>query len=199
MPTADQPPARFTALLYLARLVFALAWAAAFTAAGPGLTVLGAVLAVGYPAVDAIAVVTDAAVTARRQALTPAARAGLIFNVLVSVAAAVALGVASTSGVPAVLRVWGVWAVVAGFGQLVVALSRRRSHSGQWPLIAAGGLSCVVGCTFLAKAAAEHPSLSSIPGYAVVGALFFTVALVRLRWSTRRSALPGTAGVSGAR
>ncbi|WP_037078296.1 hypothetical protein [Pseudonocardia spinosispora] len=173
------------ATLYLARILFALAWAASLAAAGPGLSTTIAVLVVLYPAVDAAAVITDAVLTSRREALTRAARSGLAFNVAVSVTAAIALGLAAASSLPAILRVWGIWATVAGLGQLVVALARRRSHQGQWPLIISGGLSCIVGFTFIAKAAASQPSLSSIPGYAVLGAVFFTVALLRLWWSRR--------------
>ena len=46
---------------------------------------------------------------------------------VVSAVAAVGLAVAVTSGVPAVLQVWGVWAAVAGAVQLVVAFAGAGS------------------------------------------------------------------------
>ncbi|MEV5691401.1 hypothetical protein [Micromonospora globbae] len=56
-------------------------------------------------------------------------------------------GVAGTSGIPAMLRVWGAWAVVAGLVQLVVGVT-RRAMGGQWPMIISGGLSVLAGGSF---------------------------------------------------
>ncbi len=53
---------------------------------------------------------------------------------------AVGVAVAGASGIPAVLRVWGAWAIAAGLVQLVVGVT-RRAMGGQWPMIISGGLS----------------------------------------------------------
>ena len=136
---------------------------------------------------DVAAVLVDAVLTGRgrRSGLSRGARLGLVVNLAVSAAAAVALAFAAADGVPAVLRVWGTWAVVAGLAQLVVAVARRRAHRGQWSLVLSGGLSCVAGTTIALSAGAPNPGLANIAGYAVAGAVFFAVAVVRLRRSRR--------------
>ena len=182
-----QDASRTLANLYLGRLVFALGWAAVFAATAAGLDVLTGVLLVLYPAVDVAAVLVDAVLAGRgrHSGLSRGARLGLVVNLAVSAAAAVALAFAAADGVPAVLRVWGTWAVVAGLAQLVVAVARRRAHRGQWSLVLSGGLSCVAGTTIALSAGAPNPGLANIAGYAVAGAVFFAVAVVRLRRSRR--------------
>jgi uncharacterized membrane protein HdeD (DUF308 family) len=103
----------------------------------------------------------------------------LYVNVAVSLLAAAGLAVAGASGVPAVLRVWGAWAVVAGLVQLLVGVS-RRTMGGQWPMIISGGISVLAGGSFVAAAAAADPALTNAVGYAIPGAVFFGIAAVRL-------------------
>ena len=192
-PSAQDGP-RNLANLYLGRLVFALGWAAVFAATEAELDVFTGVLLVLYPAVDVAAVLVDAVLAGhgRRTGLSRGARLGLVANLAVSAVAAVALAFAAADGIPAVLRVWGTWAVVAGLAQLVVAVARRRSHPGQWSLVLSGGLSCVAGTTIALSASASHPGLTAIAGYAVAGAVFFAVSVVRLRHS-RRVGVPRSA------
>ncbi|TYB96971.1 hypothetical protein FXF53_20775 [Micromonospora sp. WP24] len=160
--------------LYLVRFAFAIVWAlVAFTTAehlGP----LAVTLLVLYPLFDVAAAVVDA--RASRTTGSP----GLLYaNVTVSLLAAVGLAVASTSGIPAVLRVWGAWAIVAGLIQLLVGATRRRM-GGQWPMIISGGISVLAGGAFIAGAAAENPTLTNAIGYAIPGAIFFLISAVRL-------------------
>jgi uncharacterized membrane protein HdeD (DUF308 family) len=102
------------------------------------------------------------------------------------VIATVGLVFAVTSGIPAVLQVWGVWAVLAGLVQLVVAL-RRRTLGGQWAMIASGTISTVAGISFFLQASVPHASLRNIAGYALLGGVFFLVSALRLSRSTSRS------------
>jgi hypothetical protein len=81
---------------------------------------LAATLLVVYPLFDAAAAVVDARAS---RATRPSVL--LFVNIAISVLAAVALAFADASGIPAVLRVWGVWAIVAGLIQLGVAVARR--------------------------------------------------------------------------
>ncbi|WP_433802512.1 DUF308 domain-containing protein [Actinomycetospora sp. CA-084318] len=161
--------------LLLARVVAAVVWAVTVMAVAPGIGPVLAVLVALYPLADVVLVGLDA----RRAAAS--ARVGLLANAALSALAAVALAVAATRDLPSVLLVWGVWAVVAGLGQCVVALSRRRVRRGQWPLVVSGGLSCVVGVAFVVMAAGPAPSLAPVAGYALAGAAFALVGLVRLR------------------
>jgi hypothetical protein len=178
-PTA--PAGRDQVPLLIARVVFALVWAVALLATGPMLGLAVAIVLVLYPLGDLVLVAGDAVRSSRAGRVSRGTWIGFAGNLLVSAIAAVGLAVAAGDGVPGVLRVWGAWAVVSGLGQLVVALARRRARRGQWPLVVAGGLSCLVGLAFVAMAAGPAPALAPLAGYAAAGAVFALVGLVRLR------------------
>ncbi|AVT36801.1 hypothetical protein [Plantactinospora sp. BB1] len=174
--TAPRSPAIASTLrrLYFVRFAFAIAWALVmFTIAGH-LNPLVVALLVLYPLFDVGAAVVDA--RASRATGSPTL---LYVNVAVSLLAAVGLAVAGTSGIPAVLRVWGAWAVVAGLVQLIVAVN-RRGMGGQWPMIVSGGISVLAGGSFIAAAAADNPVLTNAIGYAIPGAVFFLLSAIRL-------------------
>lgn len=160
--------------LYLVRFGFALIWAVVVFLTASSIGPVSVTLLVIYPLFDAGAAVVDAhSSRASRLAL------GLYVNIAISVIAAGGLVFAVTSGIPAVLRVWGVWAVVAGLVQFVVAL-RRRDLGGQWAMIASGALSTLAGISFFVQAAAPHASLRNLAGYALLGGIFFLVSALRL-------------------
>jgi uncharacterized membrane protein HdeD (DUF308 family) len=167
--------------LYLARFVFAVVWAVLFGLSASTLGAFAVVLLFLYPAVDAAAAVVDAR-SSRWSAVLSA-------NVAVSALAAVGLALAGAGGVPAVLRVWGAWAIVAGLIQLAVGLSRRRL-GGQWAMITAGGLSAVVGVGFIASAGSAT-SATSVAGYAAVGGIFFLISALRLRRTAHAAVVAG--------
>ncbi|MEV0663825.1 DUF308 domain-containing protein [Actinomadura luteofluorescens] len=170
--------------LYLVRFGFALVWAALLWPTASSINPLTAVLIVLYPAFDVAAAVIDAR-SARVNVGGGSAKAsvpGLYVNVAISTLTAVLLAVALTSGVSAVLRVWGAWAVVAGIVQLVVAVRRRRM-GGQWAMIASGAISVLAGASFFLMASSADASLTSVAGYALLGGVFFLVSALRLRRS----------------
>jgi uncharacterized membrane protein HdeD (DUF308 family) len=160
--------------LYFARAAFAIVWAVVTFAVADELTALTTTLLVIYPLVDVAAALIDA-----RSSRSTGSPVLLYVNVVVSLLAAVGLAVAGSSGVPAVLRVWGAWAVVAGLVQLVVGVTRRRL-GGQWPMIISGGLSVLAGSSFIVAASASDPALTNAVGYAIPGAAFFLIAAIRL-------------------
>jgi hypothetical protein len=167
--------------LYFVRFVFAIVWALVmFTIAGH-LGPLTVTLLVLYPLFDVAAAIVDA-----RASRTIGSPALLYANVAVSLLAAIGLAIASASGIPAVLRVWGAWAVVAGLIQLIVGVT-RRGMGGQWPMIISGGISVLAGGAFIASAAADNPALTNAIGYAIPGAVFFLISAVRLGPAARRS------------
>jgi uncharacterized membrane protein HdeD (DUF308 family) len=155
--------------LYFARFVFAAAWAAAFAAVGGSIDAASVTLLILYPVVDVAAAVVDV-----RSSRNPV----LYVNIAVSTLAAIGFAVAATADVAAVLRVWGLWAIVAGAVQLLVAL-RRRTMGGQWPMIASGTISLVAGAAFLARAG-DATSMTMSAGYALLGGIFFLASAVRL-------------------
>ncbi|OLR95394.1 hypothetical protein [Actinokineospora bangkokensis] len=178
MTTLDSPvtssPAPALRRLYFARFAFAVVWAGLLLLAGPGLGPLGVALVVLYPLVDVGAAVVDA-----RSSRAGGPTTGLYANIAVSLIAAVGLAIAASSGVPAVLRVWGAWAIAAGLAQLAVGLV-RRALGGQWPMILSGGISVLAGTSFLVMAGGADPALTSVAGYATLGGVFFLISALRL-------------------
>ncbi len=162
--------------LYLVRFGFALVWAILLFLTASNSSPLTAVLLVLYPVFDVAAAVVD--VRSQRVGASRSA-VGLVVNITVSTLAALGLAVALTSGIPAVLRVWGAWALLAGVLQLVVAVGRRRL-GGQWAMIISGALSVVAGTTFVVQSFAPGASLVAVAGYALLGGVFFLVSALRL-------------------
>lgn len=160
--------------LYFVRFAFAIAWAALLVVAGRQLGPVAAVLVVLYPLFDVAAAVVDA-----RASGAASSRWGLYLNMTISLLAAIGLGIAAASGVPAVLIVWGAWAVVAGLIQLVVGIT-RRALGGQWPMMLSGGISVIAGTSFVLMAGAPDPALVTVAGYATLGGIFFLVSALRL-------------------
>jgi len=157
--------------LYFVRFAFAIVWAVLMFTNQSRLGPAGVALLVLYPLFDVGAAVVDA-----RSSRTTR---GLYVNIAISTLAAIGLAFAAASGVPAVLRVWGAWAVLAGLVQLIVGLG-RRTLGGQWPMILSGGISVLAGASFIAAASATSPSLTNIAGYAVLGGIFFLTSALRL-------------------
>ncbi|GAB3944198.1 membrane protein [Kribbella albertanoniae] len=157
--------------LYFVRFAFAIVWALLMFATQSRLGPAGIALLVLYPLFDVGAAVVDSRSSGNSR--------GLSVNIAISSLAAIGLAFGAASGVPAVLRVWGAWAVISGLVQLFVALGRRKL-GGQWPMILSGGLSVLAGGSFIVSAAATDPTLTNIAGYAVLGGIFFLVSALRL-------------------
>ncbi|MEV5217577.1 hypothetical protein AB0K78_25810 [Streptomyces albidoflavus] len=173
-PAAASPAAALRKLYFL-RFAFAAAWAALLLTTAGTLTTLTAVLLVAYPLFDVGCAVADL------RSARPEGRPvrGLYVNAALSTLTAVGLAVAATSGIPAVLRVWGAWAITAGLVQLAVGVA-RRGLGGQWAMIASGGISTLAGASFLAQAGGADASLSALAGYAFLGGVFFLASALRL-------------------
>ncbi|NEC98081.1 hypothetical protein G3I57_22635 [Streptomyces albidoflavus] len=173
-PAAASPAAALRKLYFL-RFAFAATWAALLlTTAGP-LTTLTAVLLVAYPLFDVGCAVAD--LRSARPGGLPVR--GLYVNAALSTLTAAGFAVAATSGIPAVLRVWGAWAITAGLVQLAVGVA-RRGLGGQWAMVASGGISTLAGASFVAQAGGADASLSALAGYAFLGGVFFLVSALRL-------------------
>lgn len=177
-PTTTAPTLR---RLYFVRFGFAIVWALVMFTTTKHIGPLAATLLVVYPLFDAAAAVVDA--RASRGTRSP----NLLYaNIAVSLLAAVGLAVADASGIPAVLRVWGAWAIVAGLIQLIVGVT-RRAMGGQWPMIVSGGISVLAGGSFIATASATNPALTNAVGYAIPGAIFFLISAIRLGGAAKQN------------
>ena len=170
MSTVTAPIAPSLRRLYFVRFGFALVWAGLLAATASSLGPVSVTLLVLYPLFDAVAAVIDA----RASKAT-----SLYANIAISSVAAIGLALAASSGIPAVLRVWGAWAIVSGLAQLTVGVV-RRDLDGHWPMIISGGISTIAGAAFILQAAQQGASLVNLAGYATLGGLFFLVSALRL-------------------
>jgi uncharacterized membrane protein HdeD (DUF308 family) len=173
--------------LYFVRFLFAAAWAGAFAAIGSSLGAGSVTLLILYPAFDVAAAAFDV-----RSSRNPV----LYLNMAISAAATIGLAFAAADGIPAVLRVWGGWAIAAGLVQLFVAL-KRRALGGQWAMILSGSISVIAGGGFLRQASGAT-SMKVFAGYATLGGLFFLISAVRLL-RARNTSTGNTTNLSEAR
>ncbi|MFJ6904550.1 hypothetical protein [Streptomyces griseoluteus] len=170
--------------LYFLRFAFATVWAVLVFASARSLNPLSATLLVIYPLFDVACAVLDI----RSAKANHGPVRGLYANVALSALTTAALVAAVTSGLPAVLRVWGAWAITAGAVQLIVgAVRSRRGMAGQWPMILSGAISTFAGASFAAQAAKANASLGALAGYAFLGGVFFLVSALRLRRQSDRA------------
>lgn len=166
---------------YFTRAAFSAAWVtAAFTlGAQPA---LAAVLLVAYPAWDAAANYADASRTgalARNRTQT--------INVVVSVATTIAVIIALQMGMNAVLGVFGAWAILSGLLQLATGIGRWKSGA-QWAMVLSGAQSALAGGFFILQSRTPAvPSISTIAGYAALGAVYFLISAVWLSVKTWRA------------
>lgn len=183
--SSTQTYARSLRTLYFVRFAFAIAWVGimfAATGASDGPNPLLTTLLVIYPLFDAGAVLWQL----RADPDTQRSKVAEWVNVVVSVAVAIALGVASSVSIPAALAVWGVWAIVAGVPQLVAAI-RNRHDGGQVPQMLSGGISVFAGAGFLFQGLQGGGMITGAAGYATLGAIFFLISAIRLSLKLKKS------------
>ncbi|CAN5779644.1 membrane protein [soil metagenome] len=167
---------------YFTRAAFSLVWVgAAFSVADSKTAVVAALLLI-YPAWDAVANTVDAQRNGgfRRNPTQ-------VFNAVVSLMTTLAVGVALTQSMNAVLAVFGVWAAFSGLLQLATGVRRWKSFGGQWPMILSGIQSTAAGGMFLVEANAPAlPQISAIAPYAAFGAFYFLISAIWLTVSEAR-------------
>jgi uncharacterized membrane protein HdeD (DUF308 family) len=167
---------------YSARAAFSIVWVAvAFTLAA-GTPVLAAAMLLVYPAWDAAANVVDANRNGGLRSNLPQA-----LNAVVSTVTTVAVAIALSHSMFAVLGVFGVWASLSGLFQLATAVRRWKALGAQWAMALSGAQSAVVGVTFVIKAnGSQVPGIVDIAPYAALGAFYFLVSAIWLVISDRR-------------
>ncbi|MEV4450580.1 DUF308 domain-containing protein [Streptomyces mirabilis] len=173
--------------LYLIRVAFSLIWVALVVTTSASLvstdkpTVIAAVLLVIYPLWDVIATLLE-----RRMAGTGSTDRLGTTNMALGLAATAGMIIAVFSTIGTALLVFGIWALLSGAIQLVVAIRRRRTVGAQWPMVISGGLSVLAGASFAAMSASATSSLSTVAGYSAFGALWFLVSVIALSIRSRR-------------
>lgn len=167
---------------YFARAAFSIVWVVAAIGSANGATAVVAALLLIYPAWDAIANLVDAQRNGGLRSNPTQA-----FNAVVSLVTTIAVAIALTESMNAVLGVFGVWAALSGLLQLATGVRRWKSHGAQWPMILSGIQSTVAGGMFLVQAnATEPPQITTIAPYAAFGAFYFLVSAVWLTVSDAR-------------
>ncbi|MFD8003018.1 DUF308 domain-containing protein [Streptomyces mirabilis] len=173
--------------LYLIRVAFSLIWVALVVTTSASLvstdkpTVIAAVLLVVYPLWDVIATLLE-----RRMAGTGSTDRLGTTNMALGLATTAGMVIAVFSTIGTALLVFGIWALLSGAIQLVVAIRRRRTVGAQWPMVISGGLSVLAGASFAAMSASATSSLSAVAGYSAFGALWFLVSVIALSIRSRR-------------
>jgi uncharacterized membrane protein HdeD (DUF308 family) len=177
--------------LFLIRGLVAIVWAAAISAVSDslttGVTAAAGIVVVIYPLIDVAASLIDA----RTQ--HGAARGPLLAGAALSAiaGAALAVAVAATASVADVLAVFGVWALLSGAAQFVVALRRRAQFGTQWPMLLAGVGSIGFGIAFVTASTSADPMLNMLAIYAAGGGIDFVAqAWLLARRRRRLAAVP---------
>ncbi|MBW9091545.1 DUF308 domain-containing protein [Rhizobium wenxiniae] len=173
---------------YLARAAFSILWVIAALTAGQHSFAVAATLLIIYPAWDAAANVVDAL---RSGGL--AINRSQAINVTASAVMTIAVILALTMSMNWVLGAFGLWAIFSGLLQLGTALRRWKTSGGQWAMILSGGQSAVAGALFLFQAQMpQEPSISTVAGYAGVGAFYFLVSAIWLSVTLSRRSVSGS-------
>ncbi|MFI9542764.1 DUF308 domain-containing protein [Streptomyces sp. NPDC052016] len=173
--------------LYLIRVAFSLIWVALIVTTSASLvstdkpTVIAAALLVIYPLWDVIATLLE-----RRMAGTGSTDRVGTTNMALGLATTAGMIIAVFATIGTALLVFGIWAVLSGAIQLVVAIRRRHTVGAQWPMIISGGLSVLAGASFAAMSASATSSLSTVAGYSAFGAFWFLVSVIALSIRSRR-------------
>ena len=161
---------------YFVRFGVSALWVAlAFTVAST-MPPLAAIMLVAYPAWDALANFVDA-----QRAGGMSRNKSQLLNVIISVLTTLAVAIALTQSMNAVLAVYGVWAALSGLFQLITAVRRWKTNGAQWAMILSGGQSALAGIFFV-KMAGEiaDVGITNVAPYAAFGAFYFLVSAMWL-------------------
>jgi hypothetical protein len=182
LPAQAVKIARPLRTLYFIRAAFSLIWAGLLAAHISWLTPFLLLL---YPTWDVAATFAD--LRASRQAGSRNNRQATwprYLNIVIGLATTVGVAIALQQGAPAVLRVFGAWAILTGLIQLGLGWFRRQTLGGQWPMILSGGQSAIAGTSFILLAHTPSLGVANLAGYATFGAFYFLLAAKQLRPSS---------------
>jgi hypothetical protein len=179
---AERQPASLKSY-YFVRFAVAAAWVGLAFAVAAKTPPLAAFLLIAYPAWDALANLFDA----RRNGGFARNKSQLL-NFIVSTVAALAVAVALTKSMSAVIAVFGAWAALAGVLQLATGVRRWKAYGAQWTMVLSGAQSALAGGFFIKMAsAAAGLGITTVAPYAAFGAFYFLVAAI---WLTVKDARP---------
>lgn len=161
---------------YFIRAAVSFIWVCAALTAGSAFPIAAAVLIIFYPAWDAAANFLDAYRSAGLKR-NPTQSLNAILSLITTVAIAVAL----SNSMNAVMGVFGAWAVVSGLLQLATAARRWKVYGAQWVMILSGAQSALAGAFFVRQATLSSlHGINDIVPYAAFGALYFLISAIWL-------------------
>lgn len=161
---------------YFLRAGVAAFWVVAAFTIGAANPLVGGVLLVLYPALDAFANARDAQASGGFRANPPQA-----LNTAVSAVVTLAVAAALQIDMHLVLAIFGAWAILAGVLQLVAGVRRWRVYGAQWAMILSGAQSALAGGFFIQQSTAPAtPSITTVAPYAAFGAFYFLVSAIAL-------------------
>lgn len=167
---------------YFTRAAPSLVWVAAVFGLADGPMAVVAALLLIYPAWDAFANLVDAQ---RNGGLR--GNPTQTFNAAVSSVTTIAVAIALSQSMNAVLGVFGVWAALSGLLQLATGVRRWKSYGAQWPMILSGIQSTGAGVMFMIQSnAPEVPHITAVAPYAAFGAFYFLISALWLTISDAR-------------
>ncbi|MDT5150861.1 MAG: hypothetical protein QOI01_2594 [Mycobacterium sp.] len=167
---------------YFTRAALSLVWVAAVFGLADGPMAVVAALLLIYPAWDAFANLVDAQ---RNGGLR--GNPTQTFNAAVSSVTTIAVAIALSQSMNAVLGVFGVWAALSGLLQLATGVRRWKSYGAQWPMVLSGIQSTGAGVMFMIQSnAPEVPHITAVAPYAAFGAFYFLISALWLTISDAR-------------
>jgi len=161
--------------LYFVRAAFSITWVILVAVLAKTSFGIASALFIIYPAWDVLGTIFDIRAQKNERSKTPQ-----YINGAISAITTVAVGLALQKGVPEALIVFGVWAIITGLIQLILAVGRRKILGGQWPMIISGGQSIIGGTSFILLAHDPTMGITSLAGYAAFGAFYYLLAAFRL-------------------
>lgn len=97
--------------------------------------------------------------------------------------------IAVSNSMYAVLAVFGVWAIFSGLLQLNTGIKCWRHYGAQWPMILSGGQSALAGGFMISRSIGSAvPTILDIAPYAAFGAFYFLLAALWLVVTAYRKA-----------
>lgn len=157
---------------YFSRALVSLSWVALALSFGRAIPFLAYFLVIFYLAWDAVANLLDALRSGQARLTSPQG-VNCVASAVFCFAIAIALGI----GMDAMLRVFGVWAVVSGILHGYASLQRTTPLAVKWIMTLNGAQSVLAGVYFIMGSnAAISPGVLTLVPYIALGAFSFLVS-----------------------
>ncbi len=169
--------------LYFVRTAFQVLWAGSVFATAVKQPAVAAALLILYPLWDVACTAYDL----KASALDSSTRTSQTINAVLGIVAAGGIAVTAFSQPAYAVGIFGAWALGAGMLQLAAGLLRRKQLGGQWAMIFSGLQSTAAGVALGLGGIQGKVHAKNLGGYAIFGALYFSIAGILLNRKLSRS------------